>query len=105
METEVKRGLLRLARQVVERLKRAVAGLNITVGTEPNVRGLTISAGAATGNPVERGFDTSQLLAEADRLLYEDKSTPRNTERPGEPSQVDLRELELDELALELPRG
>jgi diguanylate cyclase (GGDEF)-like protein len=93
------------ARRVVARLKLGVAGLGIRVGTEADARMLSISAGAATGNPAERGFDTSELLAEADRLLYEDKSAPRDSRRRGGGvSQVDLRDLEPDALVLEVPK-
>jgi diguanylate cyclase (GGDEF)-like protein len=93
------------ARQVVELLKRAVAGLGITMGTPPNVRRLTVSAGAATGHPGEDDFDTGGLFAEADRLLYEDKKASR---LPGllrdDVSILDIDSQGPDELVLDLPQ-
>jgi diguanylate cyclase (GGDEF)-like protein len=93
------------ARQVVELLKRAVAGLGITMGTPPNVRRLTVSAGAATGHPGEDDFDTGDLFAEADRLLYEDKKASR---LPGllrdDVSILDIDSQGPDELVLDLPQ-
>jgi diguanylate cyclase (GGDEF)-like protein len=68
------------AMAIAERMREAAQELSLEVDGQPERQPLTISIGVATASPDHRG-DTSPIIEEADRALYEAKRGGRNTVR------------------------